>query len=55
MAKLPTPMVIRHLRAYHQAQSCRVVFRLFTVIFLLHPSGIGLSFNVNEWFIGDLK
>ena len=41
-------MVIRRLRVYHQAQSYPVVFRLFTVIFLHHPSGIGLSFNVIE-------
>ena len=44
-------MVIRHLQAYHQAQSCPAVFRHSTVIFLLHPSGIGLSFNVNKCFI----
>lgn len=48
MVKLPNLMVIRRHRAYHQAQSSLVAFRRSTVIFLLHPSGSGLSFNVNE-------
>lgn len=42
MAKLPIQMVIPRLRVYHQAQSCLVIFRPSTVIFLHRPFGIGL-------------
>ena len=55
MAKQPILVVIHRLQPHHQAQNCPVVFRRSTVIFLLHLSGIGLLFNVSEWFIVHLE